>query len=125
MSGSKILLDTNIVLYLLAGDKTLGEFLNNKQGYISVITELELLGYPDISVKEAKQIKSFLADCTIIDLSDEIKELYSRIRKKYRIKLGDSVIAATAIYFNMPLISADTVFKKITELQFTNYNYNK
>ena len=47
MSGNKLVLDTNIVLYLLAGDKTVAEFLQDKQGYVSVITELELIGYPD------------------------------------------------------------------------------
>jgi len=29
MNGNKIVLDTNIVLYLLAGDKTIAEFLQD------------------------------------------------------------------------------------------------
>ncbi len=49
MSGSRIALDTNIVLYLLAGDETLAEFLQDKKGYVSVITELELLGFQGIT----------------------------------------------------------------------------
>jgi hypothetical protein len=36
MNGSKLVLDTNIVLYLLSGDKTLADFLQDKQGYVSV-----------------------------------------------------------------------------------------
>jgi predicted nucleic acid-binding protein len=48
-------LDTNIVLYLLSGDKTIADFLNKKQGYVSVITELELIGYPDISDTELQE----------------------------------------------------------------------
>ncbi len=43
MNGNKLFLDTNIILDLLNGDETLAEFLNGKQLYISVITELELL----------------------------------------------------------------------------------
>ena len=39
MSGNRMVLDTNIILYLFAGDKTLSEFLQDKQGYVSVITE--------------------------------------------------------------------------------------
>ena len=46
-------MDTNIVLYLLSGDKTLANFLQDKQGYVSVITELELIGYPDITTRES------------------------------------------------------------------------
>ncbi|MEJ7680947.1 MAG: type II toxin-antitoxin system VapC family toxin [Segetibacter sp.] len=85
-------------MYLLAGDETLAVFLQDKQGYVSVITELELIGYPAITVEEQQQIKSFLNDCTIIEINDEIKSIYINIRKQYRLKLGDAVVAATAIY---------------------------
>lgn len=44
MNGNKLFLDTNVILYLLGGDETLAIFLDKKQLYISVITELELLG---------------------------------------------------------------------------------
>jgi len=59
MNGSKLFLDTNIILYLLDGDKTLAELLNGKQLYISIITELELLAYNGITAKEEKTIKEF------------------------------------------------------------------
>ena len=49
MNGNKLFLDTNIILYLLNGDETLAELLNQKQLYISVITELELLAYKNIT----------------------------------------------------------------------------
>ncbi len=44
MNGSKLLLDTNIVLFLLGGDKILAQEVNSKNYYVSFITELELLG---------------------------------------------------------------------------------
>ncbi len=121
MSGSSIALDTNIILYLLSGDETLSEFLQDKKGYVSVITELELIGYQKISAKEQNQIKSFLEDCTVIDINEEIKNTYVQLRKKYKLKLGDAIAAATAIYLDIPFISADTDFTKVTELQFTKY----
>ncbi len=121
MSGSRIVLDTNIVLYLLSGDKTLSEFLQDKQGYVSVITEMELIGYPDITPKELNQIKSFLESCTIVELNEEIKTIYTALRKQYRIKLGDAAAAATAIYMDLPFMSADRVFTRISELQLTSY----
>lgn len=52
MSGNKIALDTNIILYLLAGDETVSTFLQDKEAFVSVVTELELIGYPDITAKE-------------------------------------------------------------------------
>ena len=87
-----------------------------------MITELELIGYPDISVKELQQIRKFIEDCTIAEINEEIKNIYSGIRKKYRVKLGDAVVAATAIYLNLPVISADKSFNKISELQLTLYS---
>jgi len=37
------------------------------------------------------------------------------------LKLGDAITAATAIYLDVPFISADADFTKVTELQFTKY----
>jgi len=122
MSGNKLVIDTNIILYLLSGDKTLSEFLQDKQGYVSVITELELIGFPDISSKELKQIKNFLEDCTVIEITEEVKSIYTFLRRQYRLKLGDAAAAATAIYLDLPFISADKEFNKVTELQLTSYN---
>jgi predicted nucleic acid-binding protein len=45
MNGNKVFVDTNIILYLFGGDKTIAELLNGKQIYISFITQLELLSY--------------------------------------------------------------------------------
>ena len=124
MSGSKLVLDTNVILYLLAGDKTVADFLQDKQGYISIITEMELIGFPDITAKELLQIKNFIEDCTVIDLNDEIKGIYINLRKKYHLKLGDAVAAATAIYLDVPFMSADKDFSKVEELQLAFYKYS-
>lgn len=60
MNGSNILVDTNIILYLLGGDKTIIPLLQNKKIFISFITELELLLFKKLSENEEKIIKSFL-----------------------------------------------------------------
>ncbi len=56
MSGTNYLLDTNIILYLLGGDKVLADILNTKTPYISYITEMELLGSPQLDSAEEKKI---------------------------------------------------------------------
>jgi predicted nucleic acid-binding protein len=121
MTGNEIVLDTNIVLYLLAGDETLSVFLQDKEVYLSIICELELIGFPDISPKELKEVKGFLAECTVIDINEEIKSTYTLLCQQYRLKLGDAAAAATAIYLNLPFISADKGFNKVKELQLTLY----
>lgn len=121
MSGNKLFLDTNVILYLLGGDETLAIFLDKKQLYISVITELELLGFNGISEEEEQIITDFLSDCKVISINSKIKEDTIRIRKKYKTKLPDSIIIATSLYLDLPLITSDSDFKKVEELSLIHY----
>ena len=49
-------------------------------------------------------------------MSEETKDKTIEIRRKYKTKLPDAIVAATAIVNNLPLISADKGFKQISEL---------
>jgi hypothetical protein len=60
--------------------------------YISFITELELIGFKDITEDEEKQIASLLNECAVIYLNNNIKAKYIETRKKYHLKLADAVL---------------------------------
>ena len=51
MTGNKIFVDTNILIYLLNGDLDIAKILDGKDIVISVITELELKSFPKITEK--------------------------------------------------------------------------
>ena len=121
MSGNNIILDTNIVLYLLDGDEVLVEYLQDKTFYLSLVNEMELLGFKDITEDEEIVIKFFLDDCSVVDTNQGIKDVAIKLRKTYSIKLPDAIVAATAIFLGIPLISADKHFDKISELTFILY----
>ena len=121
MNGNKLFVDTNIVLYLLSGDKTLSELLDGKQLYISFITQLELLGYKGISERERVFVEEFLSQCIIVDINNRIKSEVIRIKQNYNVKLPDSIIMSSAIYLDLPLITADADFKKVEELNLLYY----
>lgn len=123
MSGKEILVDTNIVLYLLNGSDTLEELLQGKNIYLSFITELELIGFRNITSDEELRIAELLNDCSVISINNRIKERYIEIRKKYHLKLADAVIAATAIVLDLPLITSDKQFKTISELNLIAYQH--
>lgn len=57
MNGNNILLDTNIVLYLLNGEDTLIPLLEEKNLFISFITQLELLGSRNLNPSDILKIK--------------------------------------------------------------------
>ena len=107
MSGNELLLDTNIILYILAGDRNVAEYLNRKVLFASVISEIELLGFKKLTAREEKGIKDFLAEFRIIYIDDIIKNESIYLRKQYNLKLTDCIVAATAISLNLPLITSD------------------
>ena len=123
MNGSRYFVDTNILIYLLSGDKTLINILNQKQIYISFITEIELLSFPTLTDKERNKIGAMLKSFIIMDLNESIKETTIRYRKDYKLKIPDAIIAATANYLNLPILTADYAFKSITELTTILYSH--
>jgi len=54
-------------------------------------------------------------------MNSRLKEKYIEIRKNHSLKLADSIIAATAIAFDLPLITADKQFKNIKRLKQIAY----
>jgi len=117
MNGFRIVCDTNPLVYLLDGNKNIAQILNGKQIYLSVITELELFGKPNLSVHNNNIIEVMLEGCFVVDINQEIKQIYREIKQKYNLKLPDAIIAATAIYLDMPLLTFDKDFKNIPHLK--------
>lgn len=117
MNGNSYLLDTNTVLYLLSGKQEVADVIAEKELFVSFISELELLGYKSISENDKVVIENFLGECTIIDINRIIKKNTIEIRKKYGVKLPDAIIAATAQYLEIPLVTSDKGFSKIEEIK--------
>jgi len=107
------LLDTNSIIYALnSGFK----FPRNNY-FISVITEIELLSYHKLTLNEEDILKQALSNFENIILNDNIKNKTIKIRKKYNLKLPDSIIVATALIQNATLVTSD---KKLLNLDFLN-----
>ena len=115
MNGIDYMADTNALIYLLSGDSCMKSYLASYIG-LSVISEIELLSFPGITSFEEQQIRSFIKDCTVLFLTENVKNKTIALRRSYKIKLPDAIIAATAIENNLQLITADKGFKQIAEL---------
>jgi hypothetical protein len=116
MSGIRILCDTNVLTHLLNNNTDVIEFLNGKQVYISAITELEFYRKPILTSKEIKIIDTLIESCYIVDLTQPIKQLVKQLSRKYKLKLPDVIIAASALYSDIPLVTFDNDFSDIEEL---------
>ncbi|RZL98362.1 MAG: type II toxin-antitoxin system VapC family toxin, partial [Pedobacter sp.] len=103
MNGS-LFIDTNIAIYLLTGNRQVIDLLDEQTVYLSFVTELELLSKPSITTDEEKQINAFLAQCVVIDFVPLVKETVIDFRRRYRMKLPDAIVAATACLLGLPLV---------------------
>ncbi len=107
MNGNKIFLDTNIVIYILSGKSKYIELVKDKDIFVSIITELELLSYDFDTNSDEIKTRNFLEFTNIVGINKNIKELTISVRKKYNLKLPDSIILATALNKNIDLETKD------------------
>ena len=82
MNGTNLLLDTNIIIYYLNGDKTAFNLIANNTIFISVITEMELLSFKNLTKEDKKTIDELLSVFTIIALEDSTKPKAIQLKKK-------------------------------------------
>lgn len=106
------LLDTNILIYYTDGllrNWSLAESIFVKSFKISIISKIEFLGWAGFHGDEFQYniAKDFINNASILYLDDEVAEETILIRQKYKIKMPDAVIAATAIINNMTLVSVN------------------
>lgn len=120
------LLDTNTIIDYLEGLlpvdmlDTLDEIINQK-AIISVISKLELLGWYQASPEDLIKPFAFVQDANVINLDDVVVSKTISLRQVYKIKLPDAIVAATAMVFNLVLISSNiSDFKNIEGLQILN-----
>lgn len=121
MNGSNLFVDTNVLIYLLDKDEALLSILDHKSISISFISELELLSFRNYSFSEKKKLDELLNECIVIDINQEIKNFSVQHRLKNKLKLPDAIIAATAQYLSIPLLTADQDFKKVKEIDVLLY----
>lgn len=115
MNGIDFLADTNFLIFTTQGNPIVEPFLDYNIG-ISFVSEMELLGVFSISKVQKLNMQNIIDECFVIDMNIEIKKKAIQIKQKYKVKQPDAIIAATAILYNIPFITADADFKVVKEL---------
>lgn len=114
-------LDTNILIAYFDNDKKVVEKLlkwhrQRSHFFISVINEIEILSLPKLTSEEINKIERFLREFTIIPLDSQLGRISAKLRRKYKLSLGDSVIAATASITDSTLVTLDKeIIKKLRD----------
>ncbi len=121
--GLIYLYDTNIFIDFFSDRSRIDEifnleFINQNDIIISQINKIELLSHPNISQSDEKMFEFFLNSFRLIYINKEIEKLTIQLRRKYKLKLPDAIIAATAISENAEVVTRDLKdFSKIKELK--------
>jgi predicted nucleic acid-binding protein len=125
--GLNYLWDTNTAIYYLQqqfppnAEKFIDSILQAGVPAISAITEIELLCWKTATEHDIKVLHDFISDAAIIELEQSIKLKTAEIRKTIKVKLPDGIIAATALVYNLTLITRNTEdFRNINGLNIIN-----
>lgn len=118
------LLDSNAVIDFCNANlpDNAKKLLQSNQPQISVITRIELFGSGKTPEHERLQLEQFVRISKVYDrINLEIINHAIHIRQVYRTDLPDAIIAATALAYNLILISRNiSDFKNIEGLQVIN-----
>ncbi len=125
--GIKYLWDTNTAIYYLQkqfqplAELFMDGILQQYQPAISAITEIELLCWKTATEQDLEILRSFIIDALVFELEQPVKLKTIELRRTYKIKLPDAIIAATASTYNLTLITRNTNdFDAISGLKTVN-----
>ncbi len=105
----RYLLDSNIIIYYLNGDKNIYQFIKKYKSIstISLITYYEVLNY-SFSNEEERIVRDFLDGFEIINISKNIINRALENRKVKKIKMADNLILSTVQLFGLILVTRNT-----------------
>ena len=123
-------MDTNAIIdYLgkkfpLDGMKFMNDIIDNDPT-LSVISKIELLSF-NTTEEDYQLLLNFVNDSLLLDITNRIVDRSIAIRKSYKTKLPDAIIAGTAIDYDLVLVTRNNSdFKNIGGLKLINPHNNR
>lgn len=108
--GTQYLIDTNAVIEFLggtlpaSGSSSLENIIDLNIHHLSIINQIELLGFNG-SPTEMKTLEEFIDVTSVLPLTDNVVQKTIQLRKVHKINLPDAIIAATALSYDLTLIT--------------------
>lgn len=126
MGNVKYLMDSNTAIDYIGGIlpsskiKWLDGIIKHDV-FISVINKIEILGFNPANSADLIPFEELVDILTMLPLSDDVVVQTISIRRIYKIKLPDAIIAATALVHSLEMITRNMVdFQKIPGLVIIN-----
>lgn len=84
---------------------------------VSVVTKIEVLGF-NAPAENYKLLTQFMENATVLDLFNNVVDASIEIGKNHKTKLPDAIIAATALVYDLVVISRNVSdFKSIKGIE--------
>ncbi len=117
-----MLLDTNILIYLAQpGGEALQPMLATVDPAASQAFRVEALGFHKITPDEDERLHKVFGWVEVLPMDEAVADAAIALRRARKMKLGDALIAATALLYNLPLVTRNEAdFRHITSLQIIN-----
>ena len=123
---NKYLLDTNILIYYFNDGPEVQSIFDeieagDAEAFYCPISWVELLCYPALTEEQANEMREFLRLLKCVSLTESVLDSAAQIRRDYRLKLGDGIIAACALVEGCVLVTRNAKdFKCVNGLTILN-----
>lgn len=116
------LLDSDILIYATQpGNNFLDRWLEDPATQVSSISIPEVLGYEGISGDDERMFEAMFAELRLQPVTESVLRRAASLRRRRRIKLGDAIIAATALETGSDLVTRNEQdFRGIDGLRIVN-----
>jgi len=101
-----MLLDSNVIIYSAQPENEfLRQLIAERAPAVSAVSYVEVLGYHRLTEPERRYFEAFFSEARVLPLSQPVLDEAVRLRQTKKIKLGDSLVAGTALLHGLTLIT--------------------
>jgi predicted nucleic acid-binding protein len=119
----RFLIDNNVIIDGFGNKLTENGnlFLSSLSPIISAVTKIEVLGWRNATKEQLRPLEDFMEFARILPIDDQVISKTIKIRQNNKIALGDAIIGATAIVYNLTILTRNIAdFKNIEDLNVLN-----
>lgn len=117
-----MVLDSNIIIYSAEAQYAfLREYIKAQENVVSAVSKIEVLGFHKLTVIDRQYFEAVFQWMRLLPVNSDIINLATVLRQKYKLSLGDSIMAATALFYEQTLVTRNIKdFKPIEGLHCIN-----